>query len=70
MAASNGITFYLRAGHGVIRLEAWKNAKLVASTFIQIGNQAPYGDSLSLAVQTSDGEAEAQCEGVNASVDR
>ncbi len=67
-AKSKGITFYLRAGHGVIRLEAWKNGKLLANTFAQEGNQAPYGDSLTLAVQTSAGEVEAQCDGINAAV--
>ncbi|WP_347358627.1 hypothetical protein [Bdellovibrio sp.] len=65
-ASSNGVDFYLRAGHGVIRLEAWKSGKLMVSTFVQEGNQAPYGDSLNLAIQTSMGQAEAQCEGMNA----
>ena len=69
-AKSDGITFYLRAGHGVIRLEAWKNGKLVANTFAQEGNQAPYGDSLTLAVHTPKGEAEAQCDGINAATAR
>jgi hypothetical protein len=67
-AVSLGITFYLRAGHGVIRLEAWKDGQLFANSFVQEGNQPPYGDALSLAVRTPKGEAEAQCIGINAAI--
>jgi len=69
-AVSLGITFYLRAGHGVIRLEAWKAGQLFANSFVQEGNQPPYGDALTLAIQTSQGEAEAQCTGINAAINR
>lgn len=64
--SANGFDFYLRAGHGVVRLEAWKSGKLVVNTFAQEGNQAPYGDSLNLTLQTPAGPVEAQCEGFNA----
>src|SRR4051812_19177953 len=32
-ASYQGVTFYLRHGHGVVRLEAWIQGKRVASTF-------------------------------------
>lgn len=64
--SSNGFDFYLREGHGVVRLEAWKSGKLVVSTFAQEGAQAPYGDALNLAIQTPAGQVEAQCDGFNA----
>ncbi|CAE80587.1 hypothetical protein AB1A81_12870 [Bdellovibrio bacteriovorus] len=64
--SANGVDFYLRAAHGVVRLEAWKSGKLVVSTFAQEGAQSPYGDALNLAIQTPAGPVEAQCEGFNA----
>lgn len=64
--SANGIDFYLRAAHGIVRLEAWKSGKLIVSTFAQEGAQAPYGDALNLAPETTAGTVEAQCEGFNA----
>ncbi|RYZ89454.1 MAG: hypothetical protein EOP06_09330 [Proteobacteria bacterium] len=70
-ATSKGVFFYLRAGHGVIRLEAWRSGRIVAATFLQEGKLDVYGDALSLEIQTSKGLVEAQCENVNAaSADR
>jgi hypothetical protein len=60
-----GVTFYLRYGHGVARLEAWVKGKLAASTFYRTGVDPKETDSLRLAVAAKGGEAEAQCEGVD-----
>ncbi len=68
-ATFKGITFYLRAGHGVIRLEAWKSGKFIAGAWTSGGNEPPHGDFLSLEVQTPQGYVEVQCDGINAATD-
>jgi hypothetical protein len=61
-ASHAGTTFYLRHGHGVIRLEAWSEGKRVAATFVPNGRDPAYSDWLSLEVRTLNGTyVEAQC---------
>jgi hypothetical protein len=60
-----GITFYLRHGHGVVRLEAWIQGKRVASTFFPSGRDPAYTDHLSLQVRNlKGGYVEAACSDV------
>ena len=55
------ITYYLRGGHGVVRLEAWEKGKLLAASWLQLTASAP-GDALNLDVRTgTGGSTEAQC---------
>src|SRR5687767_2079877 len=49
-ASYQGVTFYLRHGHGVVRLEAWIQGKRVASTFFPSGRDPAYSDHLSLDI--------------------
>ena len=65
-ATHRGVTFYLRAGHGVIRLEAWQGKKRLASTFSSSGRNPPAADSLTLEVAGPTGSVEAQCSGIAA----
>jgi hypothetical protein len=67
-ASLQGVRFYLRAGHGVARLEAWSNGKLLANTFYSTGREPAETDNLRLAVYVGakNQEIEAQCEGVDA----
>jgi len=57
-----GVTFYLKAGHGVGLLQAFINKKRVAGTFYQYGNDPASTDSLTLEVLAPNGKyIEAQC---------
>lgn len=61
----DSITFYLRAGHGVIRLEARKAGKLLATAWVQVATQGQDGGTLNLDVRASSTYSyEAQCENV------
>jgi hypothetical protein len=62
-AVRAGVKFYLRHGHGVVRLEAWIRGKLVAATFFQQGHEPPF---LWLAVRNRKGATiEATCKDVS-----
>jgi hypothetical protein len=64
-ALYKGVRFYLKAGHGVARLEAAIKGKLVASTFYSHGREPEETDSLRLSVRTPNGkQVEAQCSNV------
>jgi hypothetical protein len=68
-AQSKRVVFYLRAGHGVARLEAWIRGKLVASTFYSYGRDPKQTDQLSLTVRAPSGAlVEAACDGVDARI--
>jgi hypothetical protein len=59
----HGIQFLLKAGHGVARLEAAVNGKLVAATFYQTGVDT---DSLRLDALGPSGKlVEAQCDHID-----
>jgi hypothetical protein len=61
-ASYKGVTFYLKAGHGVARLEGVVLGKLVASTFYSYGRDPKETDSLRLSVRALNGkQVEAQC---------
>ena len=65
-ASYKGVTFYLKAGHGVARLEAVVLRKLVASTFYSYGRDPKETDSLRLSVMVLNGkQVEAQCYNVD-----
>jgi hypothetical protein len=65
-ASNKGVTFYLKAGHGVARLEAVVLRKLVASTFYSYGRDPKETDSLRLSVRALNGkQVEAQCSNVD-----
>jgi hypothetical protein len=64
VGAAHGVQFLLKAGHGVARLEATVNGKMVAATFFQTGVDT---DSLRLDALSSGGVmVEAQCDHVDA----
>jgi hypothetical protein len=57
-----GVTFYLRHGHGVVRLEAWVGGKRAGMTFFPLAQDS--GDHLSLEVRDpKGGYVEAACTG-------
>jgi hypothetical protein len=61
-----GVRFYLKAGHGVARLEAIIKSKLIASTFYSTGRDPKETDSLRLSVMAPNGkQVEAQCYNVD-----
>ena len=63
----DGIAFYLRAGHGVARLEVWVADALVDNTFYSYGRDPKQLDTLILRATTVFGEAvEAKCQDVDA----
>ena len=65
-ASYKGVTFYLKAGHGVARLEAMVLRKLVASTFYSYGRDPKETDSLRLSIRALNGkQVEAQCSNVD-----
>jgi hypothetical protein len=65
-ASYKGVTFYLKAGHGVARLEAAVLRRLVASTFYSYGRDPKETDSLRLSVRAPNGkQVEAQCSNVD-----
>jgi hypothetical protein len=65
-ASYRGVTFCLKAGHGVARLEAVIGKKMVASTFYSYGRDPKETDSLRLSVRASSGmQVEAQCSDVD-----
>jgi hypothetical protein len=65
-ASYKGVTFYLKAGHGVARLEAVVLRKLIASTFYSYGRDPKETDSLRLSVRALNGkQVEAQCSNVD-----
>jgi hypothetical protein len=65
-ASYKGVTFCLKAGHGVARLEAVVQRKLVASTFYSYGRDPKETDSLRLSVRALNGkQVEAQCSNVD-----
>ena len=65
-ASYKGVRFYLKAGHGVARLEAASKNKLVASTFYSYGRDPKETDSLRLLVRAPNGkQVEAQCSNVD-----
>jgi hypothetical protein len=60
---THGVQFMLKAGHGVTRLEARVNGKLVAATFYQTGIDS---DNLRLDALAPNGTlVEAQCDHVD-----
>jgi hypothetical protein len=66
-ASYKGVTFCLKARHGVARLEAVIKKKLVASTFYSYGRDPKETDSLRLSVRAPNGkQVEAQCSDVDA----
>jgi len=66
-AVYRGVTFFLKAGHGVARLEAWMGEKRLSNTFYSYGRDPQETDSLRLAVNSASGEEiEAQCGNVDA----
>ena len=61
-ASYKGVQFSLKAGHGVARLEAIIQRKLIASTFYSYGRDPKETDSLRLSVMAPNGkQVEAQC---------
>ena len=65
-ASYKGVRFYLKAGHGVTRLEAAIKRKLIASTFYSYERDPKETDSLRLSVRAPNGEeVEAQCSNVD-----
>ncbi|PWU13839.1 MAG: hypothetical protein C5B49_14045 [Bdellovibrio sp.] len=58
------LSFYLRAGHGVARLEAWNGERILANTFYRVERDT---DSLRLAIYDSSSgeEIEAQCDNLD-----
>ena len=61
-ASYKGVKFCLKAGHGVARLEAVIQRRLVASTFYSYGRDPKETDSLRLSVRAPNGkQVEAQC---------
>jgi hypothetical protein len=61
-ATYQGVTFYLRHGHGVVRLEAWSQGKRIASSYFPSGRDPAYTDHLSLEVRNlKGGYVEAAC---------
>jgi hypothetical protein len=63
VGAIHGVHFLLKAGHGVARLEAAVNGKLVAATFYQTGVDT---DSLRLDALAPNGTlVEAQCDHID-----
>lgn len=65
-ATHQGVTFFLKAGHGVARLEAFINKKRTATTFYSYGRDPSETDSLRLEVLAANGKyIEAQCDGID-----
>jgi hypothetical protein len=65
-ASYKGVRFCLKAGHGVARLEAIIERKLIASTFYSFGRDPKETDSLRLSVRAPNGkQIEAQCSNVD-----
>jgi hypothetical protein len=63
VGTTHGLQFLLKAGHGVARLEAAVNGKLVAATFYQTGVDT---DSLRLDALAPNGQlVEAQCDHID-----
>jgi hypothetical protein len=67
-ASQDGITFYLRHGHGVVRLEAWVAGKRVATSFYSNGRDPKQTDQLHLELGAANGKyVEAGCHEVDKS---
>jgi hypothetical protein len=65
-ASSKGVTFQLKVGHGVARLEAVVLRRVVASTFYSYGRDPKETDSLRLSVRALNGrQVEVQCSNVD-----
>lgn len=61
-----GVTFYLKAGHGVGLLQAFVSNKRVAGTFYSYGRDPANTDSLTLEVLAPNGKyIEAQCDNID-----
>jgi len=64
-----GLNFYLRAGHGVARLEAWDGNGIVSASWYSYGRDPKETDSLRLEVRNAAGaRVEAQCYGIDARI--
>jgi len=62
----DGVRFFLKAGHGVARLEAFISNELVSSTFYSYGRSPRQTDKLALEVRAPKGDlVEAQCDFVD-----
>ena len=65
-ATEKAVTFLLKAGHGVVRLEALVAGEVLAMTFYSHGRAPVQTDRLSLTVRAPDGTyVEAACTGVD-----